>query len=587
MCLRKVPDFIAEEQFWDQKEHEENGTRPSFEDADVAAQVYWDLESTYGTSERGWKQLAVVVQSHGIRMVKEAIEEGLIEKPWALLLARLGNQAREFADRVQLLEAALLCRKDQDGVGFYRAEKELDHSTRSIQYLLPAWAKEFAVTIIGKLLVQQQPSHRYIMSTDFGELWSSAITDLTSESRGYGTKNFLIESLQILGGLSALGRAFSNPHPLAKAKQGYFEALSVLTTMSIMGQNTLVTDISPDRRDRITNICRGVEYVLRSGMARMGKSPTIGIRRNTYLLQLAMFFAKGLVAEPTEDDDMLLANFWPAFKLRPELDDHLYGGAIALISTIARTCCRRQVAEQSRDLLSKLFDRLEDASPDGVPLTKMRIEAAFYLADLTGDARDLCHAERLAQTASEDIDRTMHTPARIRTFARFRWDEGISEWVTATPLVTCHKKARRISAANGMEENIPPTPVSNASPEPIMSTPDASTPKRASTTAHKKSPAGRQNRRRSCRVMSVPELDDSLDESDQDSTDEVDELSFSLDQEERGKENRAPAVKPKSRKTGQVVKQKQSRRSLLSTQPLSQVSVEDDLESSDDELSMM
>jgi uncharacterized protein YehS (DUF1456 family) len=87
--------------------------------------------------------------------------------------------------------------------------------------------------------------------------------------------------------------------------------------------------------------------------------------------------------------------------------------------------------------------------------------------------------------------------------------------------------------------------------------------------------------------MSVPELDDSLDGSDQDSTDEVDELSFSLDQEERGKENRAPAVKPKSRKTGQVVKQKQSRRSLLSSQPLSQVSTEDDLESSDDELSMM
>jgi hypothetical protein len=591
MCLRKVPDFIAEEQFWAQKEHDENGTKPSFEDADVASQVYWDLESTYGTSQRGWKQLAVVVQSHGIKMVKEAIEEGLIEQPWALLLARLGNQAKEFADRTQLLEAALLCRRGEGSVDSYRADKEVDRSfnasTRPDQYVLPDWAKELAVTMVGRLLVHQLPSHTYIMSTSFGELWSGAITDLTSQCPGYATTTFLIESVQILAGLSALGRAFSDPHPLAKAKQGYFDALSVLATMSIMGQNTLVTDIASDRWDRITSICRRVKYILRSGMARMGKSPIIGIRRNTYLLQLAMFFAKGLIAEPTVDDDVLLANFWPALKLRPELDDQLYGGAIALISTIARTCCRRQIAEQPRDFLSKLFDRLEDASPDGVPLRKMRIEAAFYLADLTGEARDFNHAERLAVTASDDIDRTMHTPARDRTFAGFRWDEGISEWVTATPLVTRRKTARRVSAGSGIDENMPPTPVSNASPAPSPSAPDISTPKRTNPAGNKQPPVARKKPRRSSTVMSVPELDDVVNKPDHNPTDGLDELSFSLDQTEGRKENLAPTSRPELTRTGRVVKQRQSRRSLLSTQPLSNVSTEDDDASSDDELSMM
>ncbi|RKU47900.1 hypothetical protein DL546_009045 [Coniochaeta pulveracea] len=584
MCLRKVPDFIREEQFWNQKEHEENGTKASFEDADVAAQVYWDLESTYGISERGWKQLAIVVQSHGIKMVKEAIEEGLIAKPWALLLARLGNQAKGFADRTQLLEAVLFYCRAEGRLGAQRVDKEPDLSAQSIQYVHPDWANnEMAVSIVGKLLVQQPPSHKYIMSTGFGELWSSAITDLTSHCPSYGTTSFLIESLQILGGLSALGRAFSTPHPLAKAKQSYFEALSVLTTMSIMGRNTLATDISPYRHDRITNICKRVEYVLRSSIARMGKSPTIGVHRNTYFIQLAMFFAKDLTAELTEDDDMLLANFWSVFKLRPEINDHLYGGAVALIPTIARTCCRRQTAEQPRDLLSKLFDRLEDASPDGAPLLKMRTEAAFYLAELTGDPRDLNHAERLAQTACEDIGRTLHTPARSRTFAGFRWDEGISEWVTATPLVAHRKNARRISAAGGTEESTPRTPpVSNAFPEPITSTPDVSTPERTITAVNKRSPGEQKPARRSSRILSVLELDISSDESG-----ELDELSLSLDREETEKENRAPVAKHESTKIGRAMKRKQSRRSLLNTQLLSQVSAEDDHASSDDELSIM
>jgi hypothetical protein len=569
MCLRKVPDYIAEQEVWEQRESES-----SFTDLDVSSELYWDLESTYGTAKYGWKHLSVVVQSHGIKMVKEAIMEGLIDRPFALLLARVCDQAKAFSDRGQLLEATLMHPEvDVKNAGYFRFQTAVD---RLSSISPPKWTKPFETTLMTELLARRLVPSSWILTPRFGNLWSDAVTDMTTKCPNHGTMGYIAFSIEILGTFTA-----ASERSTAEARQGYIDALSVLATMSIMGQNTLTTGLSPEIRSRITNICRRAEIALRTCLANIKDATDIKIRRNAYLLQLALFFAKGFLALPTPDDDILLANFWPVLKMRPALSDQLYGGALALISTIARSCRRRPTDKRPQDYLAQLLDKLEQACPKTISLRKMRIEASFYLAELTGDVADYIYAERLALKTEEDINRTTKTPMKDRAFAGFRWDEGISEWITATPLVTRHKPAARLSgeAPTGLEDIL-----EGLSPDTLSGIADTDTPPTSPST-------GKSCRAKASTIPQPWSQTDSgrsdryspgIDQSDG-PADDLDELSFCLD-EEAQEDHRD---KHQGAKKNQVVKRKQSRRSLLSIQPLPKASNENyDDGPSDDELGM-
>ena len=72
VCLRQIPNYIAEEQCLIDDEDPEN-------DIDVASDVYTDLEAFSSAPAGGWESLREVVRAHGLNLVKEAIQEGLIE----------------------------------------------------------------------------------------------------------------------------------------------------------------------------------------------------------------------------------------------------------------------------------------------------------------------------------------------------------------------------------------------------------------------------------------------------------------------------------------------------------------------------
>ena len=72
ICLRRTPNYIAEEQRLTVDEDPENNV-------DVASEVYADLEAFGSAPEGGWQSLQQVVRAHGISLVGQAIREGLIE----------------------------------------------------------------------------------------------------------------------------------------------------------------------------------------------------------------------------------------------------------------------------------------------------------------------------------------------------------------------------------------------------------------------------------------------------------------------------------------------------------------------------
>lgn len=72
ICLRQTPNYIVEEQRRTVDEHPEHET-------DVASEIYADLEALGSAPDGGWESLREVVRAHGVNLVGEAIQEGLIE----------------------------------------------------------------------------------------------------------------------------------------------------------------------------------------------------------------------------------------------------------------------------------------------------------------------------------------------------------------------------------------------------------------------------------------------------------------------------------------------------------------------------
>lgn len=95
VCLRQIPKYIAEEQRLTNDEDPEN-------DVDVASEVYNEIEGFGSAPDGGWESLREVVRAHGVGLVGEAIQEGLIELPLSrhILYSCLGLAAYDEAECV-------------------------------------------------------------------------------------------------------------------------------------------------------------------------------------------------------------------------------------------------------------------------------------------------------------------------------------------------------------------------------------------------------------------------------------------------------------------------------------------------------
>jgi hypothetical protein len=123
-----------------------------------------------------------------------------------------------------------------------------------------------------------------------------------------------------------------------------------------------------------------------------------------------------------------------------------YDATIALLSAVA-LFCGRGAGFAPHVYLSRFCDRLETLDLPAGALSNMRVDCAFRLAEHTGDLRDLDFAEALQAKAAATVVCT--TPEqthragkkndnnnrfkKLPSFSGLRWDDGISEWVAATP----------------------------------------------------------------------------------------------------------------------------------------------------------
>ena len=106
VCLRQIPTYIAEEQRLTNEENPEN-------DIDVALEVYTELEAFGLAPDGGWESLREVVRAHGLSLVGEAIQEGLVEFSHSRHILSLCLELAAYDEAECVIESMIACVKSR------------------------------------------------------------------------------------------------------------------------------------------------------------------------------------------------------------------------------------------------------------------------------------------------------------------------------------------------------------------------------------------------------------------------------------------------------------------------------------------
>lgn len=426
MCLRAVPEYIEEEETSSIAYLEETGTKSAIDPRDIATEVYDDLEYL-GTSGHGWKHLRVVVRSHGIKVLTDAIRDGLLDVQFCSILVTLCLQNSATEEAEQLLSSLLAS-------GTYPAPKTLyDQIPRSL-LLLRKFAEEagrytFQYQQLANLLSSGQLPLGWLASRDFRSFWPGVVQRISSGPMDSGVFAFLEIALPLIAGSDYLGKGFTEP--LLEAIESTFSSL-LTTILSILILSMETRNVETE------DACGTLETLLRASLVQFEASyPEEG--------QSALLLVANLFAEVfgNLDQDLSLAQSILA-QLRESLngsDDSSeeYSNVVTFICSVAR-CCGRGSASSGFEHLEVLHSTLEKSFGDleeSNTFQSLIVDSAMAFANQTHEPDHINYASSVEKKFRRRNLQPQHQP----TFSEggnarqgFRWEEGIGEWITATPI---------------------------------------------------------------------------------------------------------------------------------------------------------
>ena len=461
MCLRQIPEYVGELEVWEQKEARANGIKSALQESRVPLEVYSELESL-GTVE-GWKQLCVVVRAHGVRIVREAVQEDLIEDEMAELLIRL---CLEYMPPTQVssLVDTFLRRHYRSPSGSGESLFSPDPALQPLR-ILQAYDVSDSHLLLEKLtnlLAGGFLPASWVLTEHLNSLWASAARKIARKSSPFQeVAAFVSTSIKLLCRLISARRAGGLSEEETKEKQRaqkiLTEGIAVLASMPLLGrEGAKAADptASPNRKTALHS--RRVQYILLTSLneiqdAKKRTQKDLGV----YLLHLCLF----LSCDAAKSAGSAVERAWQSAQ---DCDDTgglsaQYDATLALVGTIAHLCSRGTHLPRN-DHLSLLCDKLETLHLPVSSLRNLRVDGAFFLAEHTGDLRDLAFAESLkakawagnGQDRAQDQNLKSYDEHQKPSHAGFRWDEDIGEWVVVnkTPVIGEAPTARRSTRAS-------------------------------------------------------------------------------------------------------------------------------------------
>ncbi|KAK4039704.1 hypothetical protein C8A01DRAFT_16348 [Parachaetomium inaequale] len=453
MCLRKVPAYIAGLEEWERQESEEKGTKLAVQGAGVSFEVYSELESLGAVD--GWSNLCLLVRAHAVQIIQDAASEGLLEDPVTSLLIRVCLEYMRPMEFIGLIETFVVrqypkpCSADDDlftspALQPLRALMSCDPSGTLIQ-----------PRILAHLLADDLLPPDWILNKSFIALWPSTVRHVTHMKPCQDILDFIITTLELLCSLASPRKPRGVPQTRLRGKPQttLISAVAALGSVVLLSEEGSTETPSTSSPTRAATLRRRINHITTTCSTRLKTRKSPSRKLGTYLLALCSFLSLSQEEEedpsPTEPSTAtatvtsIIETSWqnvqncrdnPALMLQ-------YDATTALMSAMAHHCSRG-TGHPPQAYLARFCDGLEALALPRGALGSMRVDGAFRLAEQTGDLRDLAFAEGLRGREGTGVGGCV-TPARgggkggrgrkVTSFSGIRWDDGISEWVAATP----------------------------------------------------------------------------------------------------------------------------------------------------------
>ncbi|KAI1310992.1 hypothetical protein F5Y03DRAFT_344700 [Xylaria venustula] len=438
MCLRRVPQYIAELEAWERFDAEESGTVSTLDDIDTSAQVYNELESL-GTNV-GWRHLRVAVRAEGLNAVKHAMREGLFDEDFSQLIIDLCVHLGAASEAEDLI-AALVDRQYPQPAST-RSQFTQVPSLQPLVTLNSFASQTKRVSFLFRqysiLLSSGSLPTEWLATTDFERIWSLAVQELVNDHPHDGAMSFITQSILLLCCQKRLPNnnidTAQLEQDMARASQRtLMSALSILASMCLLGETRLIAPGLPESNTcqvkiisfRSKHVMRACINELRS-YTRSRRTPKLEI------LYVALFLSSA--QDQSERIDARVKGILEKLSTRDIRTQNHYDNIAWLIASIARAC-GRATSVASHQCLDGFFGRMESLELDQNLLDKLKAAAAFLIAQQTNNVKDLLYAESLhphVRLGSGPTDQQRQSDNTI--FTGYRWEETIGEWVTVSPV---------------------------------------------------------------------------------------------------------------------------------------------------------
>ncbi len=498
-CLRQIPQYIAEEESISKLEDPDT-------EVDISTMVYNDLDQFGAMPGGGWESLRVLVRAHGIKMITDAIEEGVLELPVARHLYHLCLDI-SANDEAQCIIESLTHLAKQAQHTLPKPAKILPFDLHMIVNSLDSLASSFgrrgfqyrhtAAMLNNDLLTQDWISSKAMIRT-----WNGVIRSITQGDEDTQSAALLLQTAiaaqcrstmvtapQDVNELRSLIRracyrpalrstrsdqvsenlSSDQPKSLCKqSKRGTSSTLStVLTVLSAVArlQVAASSQTSDESNTWVTAVLQ--DLAIEASQAIELSSQAI----HTHHFMESDLYIPLLAAGLAELSSFRSCQNMPSLNLLAEIstNSEIFKGAGSFVCAVAR-CHGRARSEDTFTVVKALVQDLitvSKATWATMSVRKLCSDLAIATAfNYSEDTSRPAHLDWALQMELNLVGKSAGTPrpAVVRTPARgdrhsksgFRWEEGICEWIAKTPDLFVQKSIETVNP-NADEEKAPPT----------------------------------------------------------------------------------------------------------------------------------
>lgn len=466
-CLRQMPQCIRCAELWQASQHNDDLDNCGFH---ASRDLYSQLEQL-GTSSDGWLPLRSIVRAHGVQVVGEAIKDGFINCRLSSALVMLCAHTESLLEAEILLDALLSRAQHRAPASVYDScanYAELEAIVTLQDYVRYTGRTKFHHQQLQRLISVDILSTTWLITPDFQLMWNEVFRQVAaspSEPQAYA----LLETVLIdfaKRAMAPIGYRDARVPLEDVIATAFRSALVTLLSIHILNESSLRIS----RRETLHSLFMIV--LAKSGSLDLARAVnTNASDRGEKLLAMSVVLSLPVcdyVGDVSRDS-------WPKDDLYKRIlticltvTDEIQNDREARFLVDVATCCGKATSSDGHDYLKKMVTRIR-CFADRWPLarsTKIKActsDAAYMFAQQSAVTSHYEYAESLgAQMPSPYKAFPVGLNCSTKLDVGFRWEEGIGEWVAATPAVNRHdqKKDTRRTLSDVCDAVPAPSPTS-------------------------------------------------------------------------------------------------------------------------------